>query len=88
MIRALRMLLTLRCHDSSRLMSQLRDEPLPAMEAWAVRLHHLSCRSCRRLHRQFAFLEAALRRRSQLQYHLSPDARRRIGRAIVRRYRG
>lgn len=66
-------------------MSQLRDEPLPAVEAWAVRLHHLSCGTCRRLNQQFVFLESALRRRAQMSHRLSTDARQRIAGAIDER---
>jgi len=87
---AIKMLLALKCDESTRLISEALDRDLPAVERWAVRLHAVSCRSCRPFRRQLIFLREALQRRSALEsaggadaLRLSDGARSRIARAIA-----
>ena len=82
-LRALHLLLTLRCIDSTRLLSDGCDRDLSKIERWAVRLHQISCRPCRRFRQQLAFLHQTARRRCQMAFPLSADARERISRRIV-----
>ena len=88
---AIKMLLALKCAESTRLVSEALDRDLPAVERWAVRLHAVSCRSCRPFRRQIVFLREALQRRSALESAgggnergLSDGARTRIARAVER----
>ena len=60
--RALQMLLTLHCDEASRIMSDGLDGTLTPLERWALRLHLVSCRTCRRFRRQLAFLQQAIRK--------------------------
>jgi len=59
---AIKLLLTLTCDESTRLVSESLDRGLRPAERWAVRLHAVSCRSCRRYRKQLAFLRAAIAR--------------------------
>ena len=85
-------ILTLTCDESTRLVSESLDRELPAGERWAVRLHALSCRSCRRFRRQLLFLRDAVRRGAggmdadplELGAALSPEARERIKQSLAR----
>ena len=83
-------ILTLCCDESTRLVSESLDRELPFGERLAVRLHALSCRSCRRCRKQFVFLRQALvaRKREAEQAvsslpALSGEARDRIKRALA-----
>ena len=62
--KAIRLLLTLHCEESTQLMSASLERELSAVERWAVRLHAGVCRSCRRFRRQLKFLQEAARRRA------------------------
>lgn len=83
-------ILTLKCEESTRLVSESLDQELPWGERWAVRLHAVSCRACRRYRRQLLFLREAARRRANEMVDaldsagptLSPEARDRIRRAL------
>lgn len=86
-------ILTLHCEEASVLASRELDEPLGLAERLAVRGHTLVCRSCRRFRRQLQFLRVALNRHAaatlenetgQDQDALSPEARARIERALMR----
>ena len=86
----IKMLLALRCDESTRLISESLDRDLPAVERWAVRLHAIACRPCRRFRRQILFLREALQQRSVLEseggvdeLRLSDEARTRIAGAIA-----
>lgn len=89
---AVKLILTLKCEQSTRLVSQSLDGQLGWSERWAVRLHALCCRPCRRYKRQILFLRQALRRGGQSlveamlpdQSSLSPQARERIRQALTR----
>ena len=58
---AIKLILTLHCDESSRLVSQSLDRDLSFSERWAVRLHRVGCWSCRRLARQLKFIRQAAR---------------------------
>lgn len=89
---AVRLILTLKCEQSTRLVSQSLDGRLSWSERWAVRLHALCCRPCRRFKRQILFLRQALRCGGQDladamlpdQTGLTPQARERIRQALTR----
>jgi hypothetical protein len=81
--RALRLLLTMRCIESTRLISDGFERDLTRIERWAVRLHQISCRPCRRFRLQLAFLQQAARQRCQRILPLSAAARERISRRIL-----
>jgi hypothetical protein len=55
-------ILTLTCDQAARLMSQAQDQPLERPERWALSLHLLICRWCRRYNRQLKLLRAVLTR--------------------------
>ena len=84
MLSAIRLILTLRCEQSTQIVSDSLDRDLSAVERWAVRLHYISCWSCRRFGRKLYQL------RSTLHEHpsgtdtaeLSTDAVRKIQDAI------
>ncbi len=83
---AIKLILTLHCHESSRLVSESLDRDLSLVERWAVRLHRLGCRSCARLARQLKLIRAAARAAGKPElfgsYQLSDAARRKILRAM------
>ena len=89
---AIKMLLALKCEESTRLVSEALDRELPAVERWAVRLHAVSCRSCRPFRRQVIFLRETLQQRFALEsadsndaFRLSDESRTRIARVIADR---
>ena len=78
--KAIKLLLTLHCEESSQLVSDGLERDLSSVERWAVKLHHVSCKACRSFQRQLNFLQEAARRRrktAELQT-LSEPARERI----------
>jgi hypothetical protein len=86
---AFKLLLTLTCDESTRLVSESLDRSLRPAERWAVRLHAISCRSCRRYRKQLAFLRSAIARlgrgdtEAAASISLDPDAKERIRRALA-----
>ena len=60
---ALKMILTLRCEDSIRILSESRDGQVTWVERWAYRLHLIGCVPCRRFRRQIDFIRRAARLR-------------------------
>jgi predicted anti-sigma-YlaC factor YlaD len=86
----MKLLLTLTCEQSTRLVSESLDSDLPRGERLAVRLHAVSCRSCRRYRKQLAFLSQAVSRMadavtsSSPRASLSPEVRERISRMLNR----
>ncbi len=78
--KATKLLLTLHCAESTRLISDGLDSDLSAVERWAVRFHAISCRQCRRFGRQVRFLHEAGRRRGSMQSEcrLPPKVREQI----------
>ena len=77
------MLLTLKCDRATHLVSDSFERDLTPVERWAVRLHHISCRYCRRLARQLKLIHAAARRTDSSNRGLSPEARKRVAAAIA-----
>jgi hypothetical protein len=82
--------LTLRCEDASVLASRELDESLGGLERVALWGHLLVCRSCGRFRGQIRLIRAAIRLRERRHPDpppdddaLSPEARRRIARAIA-----
>ena len=62
-LRAIKLILTLTCDESSRIVSEGLDRDLSNSERTAVWAHRLVCWSCRRLSRQLRFLRDAVERR-------------------------
>ena len=62
LFKAIRMLLALHCDESTLLISSGHDRNLTSIERWAVRLHLISCRSCRRFRQQLTLLHRAAKR--------------------------
>lgn len=56
---AAKLILTLKCEHSSRIVSDSLDRDLTTAERWAVRLHYIGCWSCRRFGRQMKQLREA-----------------------------
>lgn len=63
--RGLVLILTLDCEGSAWLVSESLDRRLTLAERWAVRLHHLVCRSSRELAKQIRDLHAQAARLSE-----------------------
>jgi len=61
----LKMVLTLSCDESSRLVSDRLERPLSRPERLAVRMHLMVCARCRRFRRNLNLLRDLLRRRSE-----------------------
>ena len=80
--RAMVMLLTLKCDHATRLTSDSFERELTAVERWALRMHHVSCRYCRRLYRQLKLIHAAARRAADSSEVLSPEGRAKIAAAL------
>ena len=72
------MLLTLRCEESTRLMSEEYHRDLTSVERWAVRLHFISCAYCRRVKNQWNLLQKAATKRTEDIHELPEEARQRI----------
>jgi hypothetical protein len=73
------------CRDMTALISQSQDRRLSRSERWALRLHVLYCRACRRFGRQIRLLRDTLQRLAEADNSLetgtaglSPEARNRI----------
>ena len=88
-IAAIRLLLTLTCHESTRLLSAAEDRKLTGVESWALRLHFIGCHSCRRFRVQLHHLRriASCRQSSEVTEMigdgaLSAAARQRIAAAV------
>ncbi len=83
-------LLTPSCEDVSALISLSLDQTLPRSQRFAVRIHLLYCKACRRFRQQARFLRAAARRYvsqagmtdGTAPASLSPEARARLQRAL------
>ena len=84
---AFKLILTLKCEHSTHIVSQSLDRELPFAERWAVRLHNISCRSCRRFGKQIRQLRHSLQlhpERTPNDAGLSTEALHRIEDAIRR----
>jgi hypothetical protein len=67
--RDLRMIFSLSCEEASHLASDALDRELSRSERWALRLHLLVCRGCRRFKQQLDLMRALVSK--------SPDTRHR-----------
>lgn len=82
----------LSCKETTRLVSESLDRPLPLRQRIAVRVHLLFCKLCNRYRQHLLFIRDALRRHPErLEAHegppsplLSPEARERIKRHLSR----
>lgn len=82
---AAKLILTLRCEQSTRLVSDSLDRELSFAERWAVRLHYVGCWSCRRFGKQMRQLRDTITqypRKTVEDEKLSDDALQRIKNAI------
>jgi len=85
-LKNLKLVFSLRCEEASQLISDSLDRDLTAVERWALRVHTLACRPCRRLLRQLQTMRElvskipdALRDTSRISVtRLSAERRRRI----------
>ena len=81
--RAIVMLLTLKCDHATHLVSDSFERDLTFVERWALKLHQLSCRYCRRLAKQLKLIHSAARRNSETKIELPLKAREKIAAAIA-----
>lgn len=82
---AAKLILTLKCEQSTHLVSNSLDRELSAAERWAVRLHYIGCWSCRRFGKQMRQLRNALQfhpKKTGEEERLSTEAMDRIRNAI------
>lgn len=86
LLAATKLILTLKCEQSTRIVSESLDRELSGVERWAVRLHYISCWSCRRFGKQLRMVRDALRTKVASEdadaTKLSPEALKRIESAI------
>lgn len=83
-------LLNMPCVEIVHLVSESLDRDLPLGDRVAIRIHMLYCTACCRFRRQMRLLREALRRHAEraelgefvFAASLSPEARRRIERAL------
>ncbi len=80
-------ILTLRCEESDRLMSDSLDRRLTWSERTALKGHVAVCRGCRRARRQLLILQQTVRKSldiasAAVDEMLSPEARDRIRQAL------
>lgn len=85
-VSAIRLLLTLRCEQSTRIVSESLDRELSAVERWSVRLHYISCWSCRRFGKQIRQMRDVMTQHpgKLRELELSAEAMKRIEQAINR----
>lgn len=82
---AMKLILTLKCEQSTQLVSDSYDRELSWVERWAVRLHYIACWSCRRFGKQLRQLRTTFQQypeRTLDDEGLSDDAMNRIKNAI------
>jgi hypothetical protein len=90
-LRDIRMILTLSCRDSSRLISDRMDRTLSGPERIALRMHLMVCRRCRSFGRNLRFFRDLLRRMSGKNLSgegftppLTPEERKRIAEKVAK----
>ena len=81
--RAIVLLFTLKCDHATHLMSDSFERDLSPVERWALELHKLICRHCRRFARQIRLIQGAARRHGSGDGQLSEPARGRITAALA-----
>ncbi|TWT73481.1 hypothetical protein Pla123a_38170 [Posidoniimonas polymericola] len=82
-LRAIKMLLTLRCEESARLLSDASFRSLSPVERWSVRLHQVSCKRCRQLASQLSQIDQAARSRVSQAQQMPDEMRQRIARSVA-----
>ena len=89
--RDVKMILLLRCQESSRLLSEGLERPLSRAERMALRAHLFVCHRCRRFRRSLQHLRSLAQRLAgsdagghDILPPLSPEARARITKAVAR----
>ncbi len=85
--KAIRQILTLRCEEADRLMSDSLDRRLTWSERVALKGHVAVCRGCRRARQQLLILRQTIRKSLEIasaagDEMLSPEARDRIRQAL------
>ncbi len=86
-IKAIPMALTLRCDQASRLLSERMDRTLEPGEAFALKVHLMTCKWCRRYATQLEILRQLLTqigRTRPAAHRLSTKARQRIASTLQR----
>lgn len=90
MLHDIKMVLTLSCDESSRLLSDHLERRLSRPERLALRLHLMICAPCRKFRRNLNLLRDLLRRRSEqcltdadVPSTLAPDEKARILKAVT-----
>lgn len=86
-ISAAKLILTLKCEQSTRLVSDSLDRELSTVERWAIRLHYIGCWSCRRFGKQIRLMRKAFHQHGDKLVQdakLSTEAVQRIRDAIDR----
>ncbi len=81
-VRAVKLVLTLNCAQSARLVSDGYDRKLSRSERIALRAHLLVCTACRKLRRQLELVHLAAQADSAPGGRLSPQQRARIAERI------
>lgn len=81
--RAIVMLLTLKCDHATHLVSDSFERDLTWVERWALKLHYIGCRYCRRLAKQLKLIHSAVRQEGDSPHELSGDARERIAATVA-----
>lgn len=76
------MLLTLRCEESTHLLSDACHRELTAVERWAVWLHQLVCSYCRQVAKQLRVVDQAARARATELKEMPTDVRDRIAASL------
>ena len=91
MLHDIKMILSLSCEKSSRLLSDELERPLSRVERLALRVHLMLCHRCRAFRRHLQHLRAMAQRLAggamageDFLPPLSPEARARINKAITR----
>lgn len=67
-IQSIKLILTLRCEEASRIMSDSMDRDLGFAERWAIRLHVISCRHCVRLRRHLRVIRDAAKKLAEKEF--------------------
>ena len=81
--RAIVLMLTLKCDHATHLVSDSFERELSGVERWALRLHQISCRYCRRLAKQLKLIHSAARNAADSTQEMSAEARERVAAAIA-----
>ncbi|MEM8866472.1 MAG: hypothetical protein AAGF31_13085 [Planctomycetota bacterium] len=81
--RAIKMLLTLRCEESTHLLSDSCHRKLTRVERWSVRLHQIGCSYCRKVAEQLQMVDQAARTRGAAWQEMPNEVRQRIAATLI-----